>query len=163
MKYKLKALKSFSHAYVGNITSGQVFECDNDDHIAFWMEHKLIEPVGDFAYQNKMIQQEDIKKKSSESTGSDAGKAKPLSVSPADPASPPDKSNISENGENPTPAGSSSQTAPTEPSDSQTSSMDATEAGGDTRPKAATSRRGRTSAKRPAPRAGRRTARRPKD
>ena len=53
---KLKALRSFSNAYIGNVSPGDTFNCSNDDLCQHFLENKLVEPVGEFAYQNKMIQ-----------------------------------------------------------------------------------------------------------
>ena len=155
---EFKAIKSFSNAYTGNVTSGQKFESNNEGLIAHLLEHKLIEPIGDHAYQNKMLKQ-DVKKKESpkDSNGSESGKGKPSSASPAVPASPTDKSKPSESGENGTEGESSSPTPPTGTSHSQTSSTDATTAGGDTSPKDASNRRSKTSRKSPRPKGGRKT------
>ncbi len=160
---RFKALKTFSNAYVGNITSGQVFDTENDDLIGHLMGHKLIEPVGDFAYQNKMIRDK-VKKKAHpmDSRGSGGGPEKPLSAPPADPASPTGRSNTSENGERPEPAESSSQTPPTGTSDSPTSFTDATGNGGDTPRQERKARRTKTPAKRQTRNSGRRTSKRPK-
>ena len=155
---KLKAIKSFSSPHVGNITSGQTFPCESDDVISFLVKEKLVEPVGDFAYQNKMLKL-DVKKKGHrmDSIGSESGKDKPSSASPAVPASATDKLKPSGNGESKTEGESSSPTPPTETSRSATSSTDATTAGGNTSRKAAKKPRGRTSRKQQTPKAGRRT------
>jgi len=163
---KLKALKSFSGAYCGNITAGDQFTCDNDDFTHHLIQNKLVEPVGKFAYQNK-IHKEDNKKKhpmdsvkptppdtdppapkeSKDSIGLEGGAGKPSFASPADQALPTDKSNISEKEESKEGAASSSPTPPIGPSTSPTSSMDAMDSGGDTTQKEAKSPRGKTSKK----------------
>lgn len=160
---KFKAIKSFSNAYVGNITAGDEFQCTNDDLIHHFLEHKMIEPVADFAYQNKMLQRETKKKHPMDSVGSEDGKGKPSSASPAGQASPPDKSSTSEKEESKENAASSSPTPPTESSHTPTLSMDAMGSGGDTIPKDAGNLPTKTSEKsQKKPKGGRKTRERRK-
>lgn len=160
---KIKALKTFSNAHTGNVTVGDVFECNNDDLIQHLLEHKMIEPVGKQAYQNKMLNENVKKKGPQDLSGSESGKGKQSSASPAAPASPPDKSSTSESDNPPESAGSSPSTPATDPQNSQMSSMDAMEPGGDTSPEDAKSPPGKMSPKTPKRKRTRRTKPQPSD
>lgn len=155
-RIKLKAKREFSNVHVGDIKGGQVFECPAWMQFHFVHQAKVADEIPGETYHAKIVQ-ETHQKKSTDSGGSEGGKAKPSLSSGADPASPADNSKSSS--EKPKPE--ESKPSPSTPASSTphgaTSSTPATAPGGSTYPKDASSKRGKKWSDKLKPKRGRKT------